>query len=328
MTGGRTRRPPILCYYFVVLIVLGLFTSCTSIGGWKSSQTEKDFIPLPPDNHLILYGLGISLPEGWMFTLHEKEDLFLTFSDAEGTYLGCLEWCHTGFTLTERELLRFLENTILEQVNITGSMRNTDPENTIIVLECGKEEGSSPFYVSTVQREDGFYLLELQPADTSGADMMELCAGIAAGVGTEQTGISRRVVSGVYDFHDFSGFWNWAGDIPGGSVFYRFLPGRKLCVTTVSATEKKDLADIVPGENGFSVQEESFIINNRYISITAAVRSDSAVAEAYVLIPGHQKYLTHIVAENDDGTFTEDGLLSQPEIKEFFVSAISFEGLE
>jgi hypothetical protein len=307
---------------------LGLFSSCASIGGRKAALTETDFTPLPEDNHLVLYGLGISLPEGWMFTLYENEDLFLTFLDGDGTYIGCLEWCHTGFTLTERELLRFLENTMLEQVNITGSIRNTDPEKTTIVLECGKEDGSSPFYISTVSKQDGFYLLELQPVDASGADLMELCAGIAAGVRTEQTGISRRVVSGVYDFHDFSGFWNWAGDIPGGSVFYRFLPGRKLCVTTVSATEKNDLSDIIPDEDSFSIRQESYIINNRYISITAAVRSDSAVAEAYVLIPGDQKYLAHIVAENDDGTFTEDGILSQPEIKDFFVSAITFEGLE
>lgn len=315
-------------FLFISLcLVLLLSTSCTSIGGTKAEEEEISFSQFPADNRLVIDGIEISLPPEWNFAFPEEDDLFLTFSDLDGYYMGSMEWCPLGFFPSVKEILKYYTDTILKDFDIIRTYEIANSSNRFILMECGVEGEENSFCVSLIPLNLGFYVLELKTSKRSGADLIEVCGSIASTLNGKAPDFSLRRKSGLYTFHNINSQWKWETDFPRGSVFLGYLPGNKPCAILLAVTEDKAFEEIVPDFEEYTRGTVVLPVNNGQREGKAAGRISGDSLEVYLLFEGEKNYIVHIRHENIDDDDDPLGLLSSQAIRSFFLANIAFEGL-
>ena len=284
--------------------------------------------PFPRDNHLILFETGISLPPGWIITFPEEERLFLSFADSEGFYQGFLEWCSVGFPLSDDELFLYFTENNSDNITVNLKTSGTGSNGTIILLECISGADQKVFHIALIPEDRGFFVLELQEVKQSGMNAAEVCARIASSVGLTYPNICRRTVLGLYDFHSYSSIWKWATDTSEGCIFYGFLPGWKLCTVTVAVTEKDSLEDLVPVDGNCVFFNGLVPVNNQELNADAAGRNLEEGGELYLMLKGDLNYFLTFTYQDEKKSIEYTDLLGLDEIRQFFLAAISFDGIK
>lgn len=300
--------------------------SCTSVHLEREAAESLDFTPPSGGNELISFETGIILPEEWRFYILEDDGALFRFSDPSGTVSGYLEWCATGYPLSDREILDFIEDDLLTSFSIIRIIPGGEESNISYVAEYGLEEGPGNHSLAVVPGERGFYVLELSSESASAAELSSLCARIGSGVRGKPAGYCMRSIPGTFQVHDIGGMWNWAGDVPGGAVLYRYFPGYRLCSAAVFETDSDSLEAFL-GNDDYAFFETELIINNRVQTAAAAGRELPEGPELHIFVQDTENYIVSFALEDEEGKFDSETLLSTEEIRSFFLTVITFGGL-
>lgn len=308
-------------------VVACIFT-ILSIGCATGPAGEATYSPLPPDNRLVIYNVGMSLPSGWRFTLEEDPAVLFSFRDDTGIYRGSLEWCEVGFSPTEREIQRYIQKNLPAGLTAVDSGRYSGEKGDFFVMRCMQDDQPLVCCLGLIPGEIGFFVLELLPKNESPEELVSLCSSIAGTVGIEPDGFSsRRIIADSFVFNKIAGDWDWFRDSTRGSIFYRFLTGYSPCVMGIFETEAANIEDLYSEGVQYSAFDAEIIVNNRPITVAAAGRILDRQTEAMFLLKGKRRYLIHCTVENKTTVFDPAELLEKEEIQSFFLSAITFEGL-
>ena len=310
---------------WLLAALLFFAASCTSVYLEKEAAASLEFVPPESGNSLISFETGITLPEGWQFFLSENDGALFRFVNSSNTVSGYLEWCDIGFPLSDNEMLKFMEEKLLNDYTIIRIIPAEKKTNTSYVAEYVSADGTAFYSMAVLPLDLGFYLLELRSETLDSGELTELCTRIAAGIRNAPAGYFMRNIPGTVQVHDISGMWNWVADIPGGTVLYRYLPGYTLCSAAVYETETDSLESLLDSDK-YTLYTTDFIINNRITSVSAAGRDLPGGPELHVFIEGEKNYIVSFAVEDEDGKFESKTLLEREELQTFFLSALTFGG--